>query len=94
LRPSVVAAVPSGGVATPGVPSQLGSRPCERCRTTIDHPRPGQRFCSSGCRWEAWKARKDARAGTMRAVLEEALALTGAARLAIETALERAGLCP
>jgi hypothetical protein len=71
---------------------QVGLRACDRCRATIEHPRPGQRFCSSGCRWEAWKARRDAQTEALRTVLEEALALNAAGRLAIETALERLGV--
>jgi hypothetical protein len=81
---SVVAPVPAGGVATPEVGSQVGSRVCERCGVTIEHPRPGQRFCSSGCRWEAWKAARQTRDHELR-LLAEAL------RMNAEALLERLG---
>jgi hypothetical protein len=89
VSPSVVAPVPAGGVATPEVGSQVGSRPCERCRTTIERPRSGQRFCSSGCRWEAWKARRQAEADARAARDEELRVLALALRMNAEALLER-----
>lgn len=50
------APVPPSGVATP-TPARLHSSvACGHCRREIPNPRPGQKACSSRCRWALWKA--------------------------------------
>jgi hypothetical protein len=69
------------GVATPPPEALLDSRRCGHCGCTIPKPRPGQKACSSRCRWALWKTKRtQAQAGRdreIRELLEAALRKLG-----------------
>ena len=64
--------------------SMLGSSVCRAGGAAIPRPPPGQRACSSRCRWRLWRARQTesrrlttSRDAEIRALLETALKRLG-----------------